>query len=125
MGAAKPAKSSAFQILKKIVGEAMRTGAAAALRGDPITQCPFGVCKGPEDESHDDVQISSWVIGYLEEAARKDIEKFSLIGMHMAHVHAEKISVPSPANSRVMAALIEGFTSEVVQFDIVEYATLQ
>lgn len=122
-GFEKRASRKEYFRLRRLVGAVMKAGADAARKGVPITECPFGVCKGPQDDNHPDTAISSWVLGYMEELTRSEIDNYFRLGTQAADMHG--LVIPTPSNPRVKQALIDGYTSEVVQADIAQCETFQ
>lgn len=115
--------SMSYARIKQQVRRGMYAGAEAARRAIPITQCPFGVCRGVQDESHSDILISSWVLGYMEETIQLAVDAHYRIGADLANTHGE--AVLAPGNKRVKQALVDGFTHAVMLFDLQAVGTLQ
>jgi len=116
-------RNTARRQTRWLVEIGMTAGAEAARFGIPITCCPFGDCKGVEDEWNDDVLISSWALGYAEEMIQRDIALFRDIGIDASLEHG--MMIPSPDNSRVKQSLIDSFSHAVTRCDIVADAMLQ
>ena len=108
--------------IRQAVNSGFAAGVQAARNGIPVTQCPFGVCRGMQDEYHDNVWVSSWVLGYGEEVARRDILVHWRLGADLSDLHG--FAIASPKNPRVKQALIDGFTALVVRVDIVSNEVL-
>lgn len=96
---------------------AMSAGARAAANGVPITTCPFGVCQGLEDEFHEDILISSWVLGWGEEVIRAGVQDCFDVGIEFSDMTQEgeqpALLFLMPSN-RLRAALVDGFTQGVI-----------
>lgn len=99
-------------------------GEAAAGKGLPITQCPFGVCQGAVDENHANPLICGWVNGYMEFSVQRDITALYFFGGQvMAQEHG--VALPTPANPRVKQALVDGFIAGVMGCDVLLGEVLQ
>jgi hypothetical protein len=104
--------------LRKLVSQCMSAGAKAARSRKPITECPYGPCRGAEDEFHPDIQISSWVLGYMEAVISKSCRAYLKYGLESGvAVDPEQtygVAWPAPTNPRVRDELIAGFAQSIL-----------
>lgn len=112
-----------YQLIEAQVELGMTAGSSAAAAGCPITDCPFGVCVGVDDEFHEDVLISSWVIGWSEEMMFQAIDEHFYLGVEFSDIgdvgleHMPGQFLPVDASGRIRTALVEGFTTGVIVGD--------